>query len=90
MSVYNLARVAASDGKLDHGRVNRAFGILQSQSQDVTNHKSTIKACSCADAKFNNSTICKHRIACMMQIRIQEREDASVYQQLYFESVRMR
>ncbi len=90
MSVYNLARAAAHLGLLDSGRVNRAFGILQSISQDVTNHKSTISTCSCEDAKFNNSTICKHRIARMMQVRMQERENASVYQQLNFENVRMR
>lgn len=89
MSVYNLVRAAAASGHLDSGRVNRAFGILQSRSQDVTNHHASINSCSCPDAKFR-SDICKHRISRMMQVRINEREEAVVYQQMHYKNVRMR
>lgn len=75
-SVYNKAKAAARKGKLEIGRVNRAFGILQSKaglSGINREYHSSVSWCQCHDALRGN--ICKHRIAHMMAQRIWEKDN---------------
>ena len=62
-SVYNKARAAARQGKLDEGRVNRALGILQSNTgaDRISKYQATGRGCSCPDSQHGHT--CKHRIA---------------------------
>jgi hypothetical protein len=65
--IYNRARAAARRGQLDEARVNRAFGLMQTKRR-TTEYRTSIRACDCPDSVYNG-TICKHRIALMMERR---------------------
>lgn len=68
-SVYNKARVAARNGRLDTGRVNRALGVAQ--SKNARPYNTTITSCDCPDSLYRGAT-CKHRVALMMQKRMEQ------------------
>lgn len=71
-AIYNKARKAARQGKLDLGRLNRALGILQSYEGParMARYQARISACACPDAK--RGQICKHRISAMIIRRAAE------------------
>ena len=70
MSVYNKARTAARQGKLDPARVNRAFGILQAKDAGahLSKYGATVKSCTCIDHARTGKP-CKHMIAQMIVTR---------------------
>ena len=78
MTAYNKARLA---GVVDAKRLNRAFGIVQSNSTrllpdgrlDVNIndwHMPTITSCDCEDHK-RGTKYCKHIIAAMLVVKAQ-------------------
>lgn len=79
MGIYNAARKAANEGRtykgkvLEIGRVNKAFGILQSNEYE-REYEASHTTCNCPDAKYHPNTICKHQLAAMMEYRIMEIE----------------
>lgn len=86
MTVYNRARKSAQadtkvNGKvLEIRRVDRAFGILQSNDYESgADYISSVKECDCPDNEFSDN-ICKHRIAHMMIERIVQEETLIVHQ----------
>jgi len=66
--IYNKARKAAREGKLDIKRLNRALGILQSKNY-TKSYVTTIRACSCPDWCNHPGQPCKHMIAEMIKYR---------------------
>lgn len=66
-TVYNFARHAARLGKLDQGRVNRALGLVLSGERRP--YLTSVAGCTCPDSRNH---VCKHRIAKMIEYRIQE------------------
>jgi hypothetical protein len=75
MQVYNSALAwARRTGLTDDGRVNRALGILKKPGaleRAETEYGATVDGCDCPDSQFNG-VVCKHRIAVMMQVRVDE------------------
>jgi len=70
MGILNKARAAVRNGKLEKGRFNRAFGLLQSNdfTMTVDKYNTTLASCDCPDSK-TRKTICKHRITMMVIYR---------------------
>lgn len=66
-SVYNRARAAARRGLLDAKRVDRALGLLLRRDGSRP-YRTNVRACTCPDSR--RGSICKHRIAAMMRVRI--------------------
>lgn len=75
MAIFNKARAAASQGKLDDGRVRRAFGIIQSNGFAAKVHKylTTTDNCTCEDHRRTGKA-CKHMIAVMMFRRLEQQQ----------------
>lgn len=73
MTWYNKARQAAKSGKLDPDRVNRAFGILQSNDGNarMQKYETTVTDCTCPDHARTHKA-CKHMIAKMIEARANE------------------
>lgn len=68
--MYNKARSAARQGKLDESRVNSALSVLQSKNQPE--YFTTITSCTCPDRKFHPRQACKHMIAEMIRVRVNQ------------------
>lgn len=71
MSIYNKAKAAARQGKLDPARTNKAFGMLQSADGGAgkfQQYRTTTKTCNCPDHARTGKP-CKHMIARMIQVR---------------------
>jgi len=95
MSNYNKARKAANEGatfngrKLEIGRVNRAFGILQHNEYEREYIlRGWTDTCNCPDAIYNPQYICKHQIAAMIEEKIFREEEAIAYQLKNFEYIK--
>jgi hypothetical protein len=85
-SIYNKARKAPREGKLDEGAVNRALGVIQRKGE--SKYITTIRSCNCDARKYNSSKPCKHMIAKMMQTRItgdQPTATQTIYVELEYE-----
>lgn len=67
MATYNKARAAARKGLLDPKAVNKAFGLVQSQTERP--YRTTLKSCSCPAFVNGHGAACKHMIAKMMKVR---------------------
>ncbi len=70
-SVYNKARKAARQGKLDEDRLNRALGLIQRKDGGARPYMTTAKTCTCPDFTRTGKP-CKHIIKNWMQIRIEQ------------------
>ena len=70
-TVYNHARHAARQGKIDGKRLNRALGILLSKSYPHQ-YNTTIRTCDCPDSRRHPEIACKHRIALWIKVRISQ------------------
>ena len=82
MGMYNKARAAAKQGKLDPIRTNKALGILQSKDAGrakFAEYRTTTKACSCPDYHRTGKP-CKHMIAKMIEVRATQIQPAPVAQ----------
>ena len=79
MGILNKARVAVRNGKLEKGRFNRAFGLLQKNDfiEVVNKYNTTLSSCDCPDSRARK-TICKHRIAMMVLYRYDYKEYESL------------
>jgi len=68
-AVYNRARRAARQGRLDRGRLDRALGLAMRKDQ-TARYCTDVRACSCPDAAYRlRVSPCKHRIAVMLEVR---------------------
>jgi hypothetical protein len=74
--LYNKAKAAARNGKLDEMRVNRALSVLQSADGEDTmkKYRTTINTCNCQDRKHHPHQACKHMIAAMVIFRANQAE----------------
>lgn len=68
--VYNQAKVAARDGKIDMARLNRALGILQSKNcaERIEKYQASTTSCNCPD-HTKTGKACKHMLAAMVIYR---------------------
>jgi hypothetical protein len=60
--VFNKARHAASVGRLERRRLNRALGLAMRKAY-VPAYRTTLRGCSCRDAEMHPGVWCKHRLA---------------------------
>ena len=70
-TTYNKACKAAREGKIDGKRLNRALGILLSKSYPHQ-YNTPIKPCDCPDSRRHPEIVCKHRLAAMIQVRMNQ------------------
>lgn len=75
-SAYNRVRAIGRRGRLDLNRINRALGLLISQSitgkrPEEEDFRTTKRFCSCPDRRFRK-TVCKHMIALYMLEKIEK------------------
>lgn len=87
--VYNKAKKAANEGKLEAKRVNRALGLVQkpeTMAERVSFYGTTVSGCGCPDFYWRNLHLppeaprrpCKHMIAVMMEVRINEAQEVQL------------
>ncbi len=79
MSVFNRAlKWAKASGLTDVARVNRALGLVKKEgalAEAIEKYGTTLDLCECKDAEFGPFEFCKHRVAVMMDSRIQDGVD---------------
>lgn len=67
-SIYNKARKAARQGKLNPAHVNKALGLLLSGKERP--YVTTLKTCTCPN--WRSGIPCKHQVKRMMEYRIEQ------------------
>jgi len=67
---YEKAKEAVSRGKLEAGRVERAYALLRSETfgAKIREYSTTMRSCGCPDY-YNRTGFCKHRLAFIMNHR---------------------